>query len=84
MNDTDETSRWEASWALAVGTIAGATLVGLAPAMLAPLTENSTFLGFPFGAFLAGIVVPPLVAAAIFWFAGAQQRIDRRFGAIED
>jgi len=84
VGDTDETSRWEASWALAVGVIAGTALIAVGPAILAPLTEDATILGFPAGAFLAGMVVPPLVAVAIFWFARSQERIDRRFGAGED
>ena len=84
MDETGEASRWEASWALAVGAIAGAALIGFAPAMLAPLTDDATILGFPVGVFLAGIVVPPLTALAIFWFARSQERIDRRFGATED
>lgn len=79
MTDQNETQRWEASWALTVGVIAAATLIALTPVMFASMTEGSTLLGLPTSYFLAGIVVPPLIAVTIFWFADSQDRIDRRF-----
>ncbi len=79
MTDSRETQRWEASWALTVGVIGAATLITLAPVMFASMTDQSTLLGLPTSYFLAGIVVPPLIAATIFWFARNQDRIDRRF-----
>ena len=79
MIDSRETPRWEASWALTVGIIAAATLIALAPVMFATMTDQSTLLGLPISYFLSGIVVPPLIAVTIFWFAESQDRIDRRF-----
>jgi putative solute:sodium symporter small subunit len=79
VTDSRETQRWEASWALTVGVIAAATLIALAPVMLSSMTDQSTLLGLPASYFLAGIVVPPLIAVTIFWFAESQDRIDRRF-----
>jgi putative solute:sodium symporter small subunit len=78
LTDSHETPRWEASWALAVGVIAAAILIALAPVMFASMVDRSTLLGLPASYFLAGIVAPPLIAATIFWFAHAQDRIDRR------
>ena len=83
MSDNRETPRWEASWALTVGAIAAAMLLALAPVMFASMTDGSPLLGLPASYFLAGIVVPPLIAAMIFWFAGNQDRIDRRFDGPE-
>ncbi len=80
MTDSRETPRWEANWALTVGVITAGALVALAPVMLASMTDPSTLLGLPASYFLAGIVVPPLIALLIFWFAEGQDRIDRRFG----
>jgi putative solute:sodium symporter small subunit len=77
--DSREKPRWEASWALTVGTIAAGVLLALAPAMFASMTGDSTLLGLPTSYFLAGIVVPVLIVATIFWFADSQDRIDRRF-----
>ncbi len=79
MSDAREASRWEASWALAVGVIAGLTLIALAPAMASSLFDHSTVLGLPTSYFLTGILVPVLIVVAIFWFAQAQDRLDRRF-----
>ena len=80
MIDNRETPRWEASWALTVGVIAAAMLIALAPAMFATHDRRqSTLLGLPTSYFLSGIVVPPLIAVTIFWFAQSQDRIDRRF-----
>jgi putative solute:sodium symporter small subunit len=77
--DSRETPRWAASWALTVGIISAATLFALAPVMFASMTDGSTLLGLPVSYFLSGIVVPPLIAVTIFWFAESQERIDRRF-----
>ncbi len=79
MTDSRETPRWEANWALTVGVIVAATLIALAPVIFASMTDQSTLLGLPTSYFLAGIVVPPLIAVTIFWFAKSQDRIDRRF-----
>ena len=83
VTDDRETPRWEASWALTVGVVAAALLIALAPVMFASMTDHATLLGLPASYFLGGIVVPPLIAAAIFWFAGSQDRIDRRFDGLE-
>ena len=83
MTDSRETPRWEASWALTVGIIVAATLIALAPVMFASMFDQSTLLGLPASYFLAGIVVPPLIAVMIFWFAASQDRIDRRFDGLE-
>lgn len=83
MTNSRDTSRWEASWALMVGVIAAATLIALAPAMFASVTEQSTMLGLPTSYFLSGVVVPPLIAVTIFWFAKSQDRINRRFDGPE-
>lgn len=79
MIDNRETPHWEASWALTVGIIAAAMLIALAPAMFASMIDGATLLGLPTSYFLSGIVVPPLIAVTIFWFAQSQDRIDRRF-----
>ena len=83
MTDRSETLRWEASWALTVGVIAAAALFALAPVMFASMFDQSTLLGLPSSYFIAGIVVPPLIAVTIFWFAENQDRIDRRFDGPE-
>ncbi len=83
MTDRSETPRWQASWALTVGVIAAAALIALAPVMFASMFDQSTLLGLPTCYFLAGIVVPPLIAVTIFWFAKSQERIDRRFDGLE-
>ncbi len=83
MTDNRETPRWEASWALTVGVIAAGMLIALGPVMFASMTDRSTLLGLPASYFLAGIIVPPLIAATIFWFAENQDRIDRRFDGLE-
>ena len=62
-----------------VGVIAAAILIALAPAMFASMTEQSTMLGLPTSYFLSGVIVPPLIAVMIFWFAQSQDRINRRF-----
>jgi putative solute:sodium symporter small subunit len=77
--ESRETQRWEASWALAVGVIAAAILITLGPVMFASMTDQSTLLGLPASYVFAGIIVPPLIALTIFWFARLQDRIDRRF-----
>ena len=79
MIDSSETPRWDASWALTVGIITAATLFALAPVMFATMTDKTTLLGLPVSYFLSGVVVPPLIAVTIFWFAESQDRIDRRF-----
>lgn len=83
MTSSRETPRWEASWALTVGVIVAAALIVLAPVMFASMIDQSTILGLPMSYFLSGIVVPPLIAITIFWFARSQDRIDRRFGGPE-
>ncbi len=83
MTDSRETPRWEASWALTVGVIAAAALIALGPVMFASMFDQSTLLGLPVSYFLAGVVVPPLIAVTIFWFAENQDRIDRRFDGPE-
>lgn len=40
--------------------------------------------GFPLGVLVAGQVVVVVAIAAMFWFIGAQDRIDTGFGANED
>lgn len=80
MTDSRETPRWEASRALAVGAIAAGTLFAVAPVASAPVTGTATVLGLPASWFLAGVIVPLAIAVTIFWFAGSQDRIDRRFG----
>ncbi len=79
MTDSRETPRWEASWALTVGVIVAASLIALVPVMFASMFGQSTLIGLPVSYFLAGVVVPPLIALTIFWFARVQDRIDRRF-----
>ena len=83
MTDSHETPRWEANWALTVGVITAAILIALAPVIFASMTDQSTLLGLPTSYFLAGIVVPPLIALTIFWFCENQDRIDRRFDGPE-
>lgn len=80
MTDSREKPRWEASRALAAGAIAAGTLLALAPVASASMTGAATVLGLPASDFLAGVIVPLAIAAAIFWFAGSQERVDRRFG----
>jgi putative solute:sodium symporter small subunit len=83
VTENRETPRWEASWALTVGVIVAAILIALGPVMFATMIGQSTMLGLPTSYFLAGIVVPPLIAVTIFWFAENQDRIDRRFDGLE-
>jgi hypothetical protein len=75
-----ENPGWEASWALAVGTIAGSAVLALLPAMLSATLRRAIF-GLPAVYFLAGVVVPPLLALGVFAFAALQDRLDRRFGS---
>lgn len=84
MTDSRETQRWDAIWALAVGVIAAAIVMTLGPVMFASMTDQSTLLGLPASYFLAGIIVPALIALTIFWFARTQDRIDRRFDGPQD
>ena len=83
MGDANETSRWEATVELAIGVIVVATLAGLA-LVIAPFVGGDTVLGLPFRYFLAGLIVPVLLVLAVFWLAGRQDKIDRRFDAAED
>jgi hypothetical protein len=78
MSEERENPRWEASWALAVGAIAGSAVLALLPAMLAASFGARTILGLPAAYFLAGVIVPPLLAAGIFFFSALQDRLDRR------
>ena len=84
VTDDRETPRWEASWALTVGVDrrgdadragAGDVRVDDRPCRPCSVCRRATSS--------AGIVVPPLIAATIFWFAGSQDRIDRRFDGLE-
>jgi putative solute:sodium symporter small subunit len=83
MVDASEKSRWEATVELAIGVIAVAVLVGLV-LVLAPLFGEDEVLGLPFRYFLAGLIVPVFLVFCVFWLAGRQNRLDRRFDAAED
>lgn len=48
------------------------------------LLDDYKFLGFPLGLLILGQFVVVLCVGAMFWFTGAQDRIDARFGANED
>ena len=83
MTDRRETPRWEASWALTIGFVAAGASLALAPVMFSSMTDGATMLGLPGSYFLAGVVIPPLIAVVIFWSANGQDRIDRRFDDLQ-
>jgi putative solute:sodium symporter small subunit len=84
VTDHRETARWKASWALAVGSVAAGFLLALAPVAISSLTDRLLILGLPTSYFLGGVIVPLLIAVAIFWSASSQDRIDRRYDGLQD
>jgi len=74
---------------IATMLLAAATLIVVSlTVMLVPIFSSSldeySLLGFPVGFYLVAQGAIIFFIAAIFWCAGRQEWIDRKFGAAED
>jgi putative solute:sodium symporter small subunit len=81
MSDIVETGRWGATARLALAAVV--TLVIFVLFFLS-LVESPAGAGYPLGLVLAATGLPVALTLLVFWFAGRQERIDRRHGLYED
>lgn len=81
MNGTEQNERWRATFRLSLAAIAAMVLIAL---FFLSLVESPDVAGYPIGLVLAASGLPLAGVLLIFWFAGRQERIDRRHGVYED
>jgi putative solute:sodium symporter small subunit len=81
MNDIDQTERWRDTARLALAVILALVIVIL---FFSSLVEATGQVGYPIGLVVAVTGLPAVITLLVFWFAGRQERIDRRHGLYED
>ena len=79
--------RWRHWRGTKVNALLSIALLGgllLLPSLFSGLFSRWSFLGFPFGFFLAAQGAFVLMIILSFWAAGQQEKTDRRHGASEE
>lgn len=75
---------WLYSLALIAGVVALTLVCAFVFPAFAPGLNASRLLGFPIGFYFAAQGLVIVLIIAVYWAAGQQSHIDRKFGAIED
>lgn len=81
MNDIGQAERWRETARLSLAVVVALVLIVL---FFVSLVEEPGSDGFPIGLVAAVTGLPAAIALLVFWFAGRQERIDRRHGLYED
>jgi len=84
VSDANQTAWWVRTGELAVIVLAGLAAVVSAALLLAGWLDRSTLFGLPFGYFTVALVIPIVLALAIFWFADRQRALDDMYDVIDD
>ncbi len=84
MTDANQTAWWVRTAELAVIVLAGFAAVVSVPLLLAGWLDRGALFGLPFGYFVVAMVIPVVLALAIFWFADRQRVLDNMYDVIDD
>jgi putative solute:sodium symporter small subunit len=84
----ENTQRDEAHWAATRGLMLKTLVIWLVFAFIihffAAALNGVVILGFPMGFYMAAQGSLIVFVALLFWFASAQDKVDREFGVAED
>ncbi len=75
---------WKRTRGLAFAVIGIWLLISLTAICFAGLLNEFRLFGFPVGLLVMGQLVIVMGVALMFWFVGAQDRVDEYYGANED
>ncbi|MEJ0012003.1 MAG: DUF4212 domain-containing protein [Bauldia sp.] len=84
MRDSSEAAWWRLTWRLAAAVTGGGAVLAIVATSLEADAAGPQFFGLPLAEFFGLIVVPLILMAAAFVFAGRQRALDRRFDVAED
>jgi len=81
MNGTERNERWQGTLRL---SLAAVILLVVFSFFFLTLVEAPDAGGYPLGLVVAASGLPLAGVLLVFWFAGRQERTDRRHGVYED
>jgi len=84
MSDENQEAWWRRTQALAVATLAGATIVGLFLLVFGPFLDRLKPFSLSLGYLLAAEGLPLGLVLLVFWFANRQDETDRRHNLGEE